>query len=115
MSLTNDMLKLKETADKIAAVRAWDIAAPVSIGKKMNDSYYEKRTLKSNDIKHVLQEYDVRSPMELKAALTAMWDEMKKEEMQAFIPVSMVAVAKNRPELGKQKVEQNVSAYVYEF
>lgn len=115
MSLTNDMLKLKETADKIATARGQDIAAPVSIAERTDGSYYEKRTPKSNDVKVILQEYDFRTPAELKADLTAMWGEMNKEDMYGFIPVSMVASAKNRPKQGRQEVEQKISAFVYEF
>lgn len=115
MSLTNDMIKLKETADKIAAARGRDIAAPVSIVEKIEDSYYEKRTSRSNDVRVVLREYDFKTPVELKAALTAMWKEMSKEDMCAFIPVSMVAAAKNKPKQGKQEVEHKISPFVYEF
>ena len=115
MSLTNDMLKLKETADKIAAARGQDITAPISIVEKIEDSYYEKRTPKTNDVKIVFQEYSFGTPVELKAALTAMWKEMSKEYMYDFIPVSMVAAAKCKPKQGKQEVEQKVSAYKYEF
>lgn len=115
MSLTSDMIKLKESADKIAVVRGRDMAAPVSLVEKIEDSYYEKRTPKSNDVKVVLQEYGFGTPAELKASLTAMWKEMNKEDMCVFIPVSMVASAKNRSKYGKQEVEQKISAYVYEF
>ena len=115
MSLTNDMLKLKEAADQIAAARERGISAPISIVESINGSYYEKRTSKSNDVKVVLQQYDFGTPAELKAALTAMWGEMDKEDMHAFIPVSMVASAKNRPKQGQQEVKQQISAFVYEF
>lgn len=115
MSLTNDMIKMKEAADKIAVARGQDIKAPVSLIEKIEGSYYEKRTSKSNDAKVVLQEYGFGTPIELKAALTEMWKDMKKEDMVDFIPVSMVAVAKNRPKQGKQKAEQTISPYVYEF
>lgn len=115
MSLTNDMLKLKEIADNIVSVRGRDISAPVSIAEKIEGSYFEKRTPEANDIKTVLQEYDFGTPAELKAILTTMWKEMKKEDMYAFIPVSMVASAKNRPKQGKQEVKQTISPFVYEF
>ena len=115
MSLTNDMLKLKETADEITAAREQKIAAPVTMVESINGSYYEKRTSKSNDVKVVLQHYDFGTPVELKAVLTAMWEEMNKKDMCAFIPVSMVASAKNKPKRGKQEVKQQISAFVYEF
>lgn len=115
MSLTNDMLKLKDVADKIAAVRGHDISAPVSIVETIEGSYYEKRTPDSNDAKVVLQEYGIGTPIELKAELTAMWEKMKKPDMCDFIPVSMVAAAKNRPKQGKQEVVQKISPFVYEF
>lgn len=115
MSLTNDMLKLKETADNIASARGHEISAPVSIAEKTEGSYYEKRTSGSNDVKAVLREYGFRTPVELKAALTSMWEENKKHDMCNFIPVSMVAAAKNRLKQGKQEVEQKISPFVYEF
>lgn len=115
MSLTNDMLKLKEAADKIASVREHDIFVPVSIARKIEGSYYEKRTPDSNDAKAVLQEYDFATPVELKTALTSMWEKMEKPDMCGFIPVSMVAVAKYNPKQGKEKVTPKISPFVYEF
>ena len=115
MSLTNDMLKLKESADEIAVVRGYNIEAPVSLVEKIEGSYYEKRVPRSNDVKVVLQEYDFDTPAELKATLTTMWKEMSKEDMCAFIPLSMVASAKNKPKQGQQEAKQQISAFVYEF
>ena len=115
MSLTNDMMKLKETADKLAAEREQEIAAPVSMVEHIKNSYYEKRTKASNDVKAVLQQYDFTTPMELKSRLEAMWNEMNKEDMHEFIPVSMVATAKNKPKQGKQEIQQQISPYIYEF
>lgn len=115
MSLTNDMMKLKETADKIAAGREQEIVAPVSMVEKIEDSYYEKRTKTSNDVATVLQQYDFVTPIELKAVLEAMWNEMDKKEMCGFIPVSMVAAAKNKPKQGKQEIQHQISPYIYEF
>lgn len=115
MSLTNDMLKLKETADKIASVREHDMSAPISIVEKAEDSYYEKRTAESNDVGVVLQEYGFGTLVELKAALTSIWEKNKKNDMCDFIPVSMVAAAKNKPKEGRQEVIQKISPFVYEF
>ena len=115
MSLTNDMMKLKETADKLAAERKQEIAAPVSMVEKIKDSYYEKRTKASNDVATVLRQYDFETTIELKAALETMWNEMHKRDMYGFIPVSMVAVAKNKPKQGKQEIQQQISPYIYEF
>ena len=112
MSLTNDMKKLKDAADAIASTRDKDITTPVSM---MENSFYEKRSESSNDITAILHPYDFTTPIELKAVLEDMWKEMGKEEMNVFLPVSMVAAAKNRPEDGKQKYQQQISAFVYEF
>lgn len=115
MSLTNDMVKLKEIADKIAAIKGKDIEAPSSISEKTEGSYYETRTHKSNDVMTVLQPYDFMTPVELKAILEDMWREMKKEDMYGFIRVCMVAAAKNKPIKGQQEMKQQISPYIYEF
>ena len=116
MSLTNnDMVKLKEAADKIAAERTGEIASPVSIAGKIEGSYYEKRTMVSNDAAAILHQYGFATPMELKAELEIFWEKMGKKQMNGFLPVSMVAAAKNKPEQGKQEVQQQISPYIYEF
>lgn len=115
MSLTNEMFKLKENADQIAAGRMEEIAAPASMVEKVKDSYYEKRTEVSNNTENVLFQYGFETPLELKAILQTMWNKMNKEDMQKFIPVSMVAVAKNRPKQGNQEIQHQVSPYIYEF
>ena len=115
MSLTSDMIKLKETADKIAAGRGQEIAPPDSMVEKIEGSYYEKRRKASNDVKAVLRQYGFTTPMELKSELEVMWNEMNKEDMSGFVPVSMVAVARNRPKQGKQEIQQQISPYIYEF
>lgn len=114
MSLTDsDMARLKETADMIASKRQRGIAAPAFMTEKIEGSYYEKRVDSSMDA--VLCMYDFKTPMELKDILQKVWGEMGEKEMEDFIPVSMVALAKRKPEQGMQKVEQQVSQYIYEF
>ena len=115
MNLTNDMMKLKEIADKLAVERKQEIAAPASMVEHIKESYYEKRTKTSNDVKAVLKQYSFTTPIELKSELEIMWKEMNKEDMLGFVPVSMVAVAKNRLKQGKQEIQQQISPYIYEF
>lgn len=115
MSLTNDMVRLKALADNIALDQKREMKAPKSIVQAKEDSYYEKRTRASNEPESILKEYDFETPVDLKNLLEIMWKEMGKEEMLDFIPVSMVASAKNKPQEGKSIVEHNVSPFVYEF
>lgn len=115
MSLTKDMIRLKEVTDKIAAKRVQRIMAPESIAEKIEGSYYERRTEHSNCPTVVLQKYDINTPLELKIILEKMWHEMEKEDMDGVIPVSMVSAAKNRPQHVNQGVEQIISPFIYEF
>lgn len=115
MNWTDDMRRLKEAADDIAEKRGKQLDAPTTISTKMEGTYYEKRSKESNQQERVLQEYAFHSPVELKEELSQMWKEMDKEELYAFLPVCMAALAKNKPSVNQKESEQTVSPYIYEF
>lgn len=115
MSLTNDMSRLKSIADNIALDQAREMKAPKSIVQTSGDSYWEKRTCASNESENILKEYNFETLVDLKCLLEFMWKEMGKEEMLNFIPVSMAASGKNKPQDGKSAITHNVSTFVYEF
>ncbi len=115
MNWTDDMRRLKEAADDIAEKRGKQLDAPTTISTKMEGTYYEKRSKESNQQERVLKEYAFHSPVELKEELSQMWKEMDKEELYAFLPVCMAALAKNKPSGNQKESEQTVSPYIYEF
>lgn len=115
MSLTDDMCRVKKAADDIAGKREHGIEAPRTISEEMEGTYYSKRTEESSNPENVLKEYVFSSPVEIKKELEQMWAAMGKEEMQAFLPVCMASLAKNRPGKLRKEEEHTVSPYIYEF
>lgn len=115
MSLTEDMRRLKDVADKIAKERGNEFRVPFLAEESKGDSYYKRRTDNSKKLDHILMEYGFDTPIELKKCLDNIWKNMEKEEMMEFVPACMVAAMKNKP-LEKQRIlEHKVSEYIYEF
>lgn len=115
MNLTDDMRRIKETADDIAQKRGREMTPPRMISEEMEGTYYSRRTETSSAPENVLREYAFHTPVEYKEELERMWTLMGKEEMKGFLPVCMASVAKNKPKEGDKKGEQMVSPYIYEF
>ena len=109
MSLTNDMLQLKQTADKIC--NTTQVSSWIN-DKSAKESYYKIRSAQQ---KQVLYEYDFQTPMELRSSLQSLWNTPDKVHMSEFIPVCMVASSKCRPAKDNSNDEHNISPYIYVF